>query len=209
MKIRPATTADLYDVSIVHRECFPATEHYTTLMGGGQNRHKNLTGLMYLEYLRAGNPFLVAEDQNKIIGFCMGYFYNSDAMGTFYKKHRWQFVRRTCALLLQGNSLAWRKVSTALTKPFRKEEVGKRMSQDINQPSASLLSIGVLPAYQGKGISSMLVTEYEQVLKQHGVKAYTLSTWPKNYRAIAFYQKMGLRERYRFSNSVKFIKDLE
>ncbi len=36
MKIRPATIDDLYDVSIVHRECFPAAEHYTTLMGGAE-----------------------------------------------------------------------------------------------------------------------------------------------------------------------------
>ncbi len=176
--------------------------------GGGQDKPKNLTELMYTEYLAKDNPFLVAEDQNKIIGFCMGYFYTSDAMSNFYRKYRWQFVRRTCTLLLQGNPLAWKKVLSALTKPLHKEEAGVQITQDINPPSASLLSIGVLPEYQGKGVSRMLVTEYEQLLRKHGVKAYTLSTWPKNERAIAFYKKMGLRERYRFPKRVQFIKDI-
>jgi len=34
MKIRKATMDDIRSVTLVHRECFPKDEHFTTLMGG-------------------------------------------------------------------------------------------------------------------------------------------------------------------------------
>ena len=34
MKIRQATIDDIYSVTLVHCECFPRNEHFTTLMGG-------------------------------------------------------------------------------------------------------------------------------------------------------------------------------
>ncbi len=205
MDIRIATKDDLHGVLYVHQICFPASEHFTTLMGGG---HKNLTELMYLEYLIEDNLFLVAEDKNQIIGFCMGNLYTSKAMGNFYKKYRLQFLCRTCSLLLVGNVLAWKKVVSTLMETLKKKE-GKRLSQDVNRPSASLRSICVLPECRGDGVAQKLVAEFERLLKDRGVKAYTLGTWPGNERAIAFYKKMGLRERFLFEDKVQFIKDLE
>lgn len=58
------------------------------------------------------------------------------------------------------------------------------------QPSFRLLSIGVSPEYQGKGISILLLNQFEEETFDK-VRAYGLSVHINNRRAIAFYQKNG------------------
>ena len=58
------------------------------------------------------------------------------------------------------------------------------------QPSFRLLSIGVYPEYQGKGISILLLNQFEEETFDK-VRAYGLSVHINNRRAIAFYQKNG------------------
>ena len=64
---------------------------------------------MYEAYLREENLFLVAEDQNKIIGFCMGYMHGTKAMDIFYKNNTGTLLKRTLCLLIQGHPLVWKK----------------------------------------------------------------------------------------------------
>ena len=68
MIIRQATLEDMPFVADVHVQCFPKDEHYTTLMGVGNN----LTQKMYEAYLQEENLFLVAEDQIKLSAFVWG-----------------------------------------------------------------------------------------------------------------------------------------
>lgn len=214
--IRPATLSDMYNVSVVHRKCFPAKEHFSTLMGGEELN--NLTELMYKEYLLEDNLFFVAEEKGRIIGFCMGFYYGSKAMQNFYRKYKSLFTRKCFSLLLQGYPLAWKKLNTATLEKYRnlKSKLLHKdctlryilVSEDINIPSASLLSIAVLPEYQGKGVSQMLINEFGQLLRTNGVHAYTLSTWNNNDRAIAFYNRIGMRKRGYKQNILQFIRDL-
>ena len=216
MKIRQATINDIHSVTLVHRECLPKDEHFTTLMGGGK---KDLTSQMYIEYLLEDNLFLVAEDNHHIIGSCMGNMYGSVAMHKFYTKYRGELICRTVMLLLQGHPLAWKKVRDVFKENIRnlsrklmcfqsKSNQEIILRPDINPPTASLLSICVLDTYRGKCISKLLFEAYEQMLKQRGVKAFTLSTWPDNERAIAFYKKEGMHERIHTDSRVQFIKDI-
>ena len=209
MTIRQATLEDMPFVADVHVQCFPKDEHYTTLMGGGDN----LTQKMYEAYLREENLFLVAEDKNKIIGFCMGYMYGSNAMDSFYRDNVGKLFKRTLTLLLHGHPLAWKKVwgimkqliRRILKKPLHN---AIQLTIDRNAPTASLLSIGVLESYRGKGVSTHLFEAYGNLLQSKGVKAFTLSTWVTNNRGIAFYHKVGMRVRQQIDDEIEFIKDL-
>ena len=65
---------------------------------------------MYEAYLREENLFLVAEAQNKIIGFCMGYMHGTKTMDIFYKNKVGTLLKRTLLLLIQGHPLVWKKI---------------------------------------------------------------------------------------------------
>lgn len=214
MIIRKAIVEDMPCVARVHADCFPKDEHFTTLMGGD----KNLTERMYEAYLREDNLFLVAEEGNEIIGFCMGHLYGSKAMDIFYKTNAGALIQRTLVLLLQGHPLAWKKVMGIMEMEWQKM---KRkithapkpkivyLSEDINSPTASLLSICVLKDYRGKGVSTLLFEAYERLLAAKEVKAFTLATWSGNTRGIAFYEKIGMRLRQHRGTYMQFIKDIK
>ena len=214
MTIQQATLEDMPMVEKVHAECFLKDEHFTTLMGEGNN----LTQKMYEAYLQAENLFLVAKDQDKIIGFCMGNMYNTKAMDIFYKNNTGTLLKRTLCLLIQGHPLVWKKVRDIVKTEWQKlkRKITKTpepqityLSDDINKPTASLLSICVLSECRGKGVSVALFQSYEQLLKTRGVKAFTLATWSGNTRGIAFYYKMGMRLRQHRGTYMQFIKDID
>ena len=214
MTIQQATLEDMPMVEKVHAECFLKDEHFTTLMGEGNN----LTQKMYEAYLQAENLFLVAKDQDKIIGFCMGNMYNTKAMDIFYKNNTGTLLKRTLCLLIQGHPLVWKKVRDIVKTEWQKlkrkmtktpEPQITYLSDDINKPTASLLSICVLSECRGKGVSVALFQAYEQLLKKKGVKTFTLSTWSGNTRGIAFYYKLGMRLRQHCGTNMQFIKDID
>lgn len=212
MTIRPAEISDMYNVSAAHRVCFPETQHFTTLMGGGNPN--NLTQMMYTEYLREDNLFLVAENEGNIIGFCMGFLNGSQAMKNFYKRYGLRLAGKTILLLLKGHPLVWEKVLSEAKRVWRRIKPSTRPTKnkktvDSIGLSASLLSICVLPAFQGTGVSRTLICEFEQMLHDRCIKRCSLSTWRDNARAIGFYEKMGYRvSAYYGKDSVLFCKDL-
>ncbi|MGM9826032.1 MAG: GNAT family N-acetyltransferase [Paludibacteraceae bacterium] len=121
-------------------------------------------------------------------------------------------------LLIQGHPLAWKKVRGAIKSEWQK--IKRRithasklkityLSEDVNIPTASLLSIGVLPECRGKGVSVALFQAYDQLLRTRGVKPFTLATWAGNTRGIAFYYKMGMRLRQHRGTYMQFIKDID
>ncbi|MGN0186238.1 MAG: GNAT family N-acetyltransferase [Paludibacteraceae bacterium] len=163
-----------------------------------------MTQKMYEVYLEAENLFLVAENQNEIVGFCMGHMYGTKAMDIFYKNNAGTLIKRTLMLLMQGHPLVWKKVRGIVKSEWQKikrritkapEPEITYLTDDIHTPTASLLSICVLSVCRGKGVSVALFQAYEQLLRTRGVKAFTLATWAGNTRGIAFYYKMGMRLR--------------
>ena len=169
---------------------------------------------MYTEYLQSDDLFVVAEDNSEIIGFCMGFLNGSQAMRDFYKKFGMRLACKTLLLLLKGNSLAWEKVLTKVKSIWRKIKQSKNSNvkykaTNSSELSASLLSICVLPKFQGSGASRTLIEDFEKLLYNRKVKSCYLSTWRDNARAIRFYEKMGYRVcSYYGKDSVLFVRDL-
>lgn len=55
--------------------------------------------------------------------------------------------------------------------------------------NAHITALVVSPDYQGQGLGSSLIQEFEELMQEHQITSITLST--KSYQAEHFYRKMG------------------
>ncbi len=70
-------------------------------------------------------------------------------------------------------------------------EIGRLPSERTSVRVGHLVTIDVLPDWQGRGIGSLLLQEAERRLRQAGARAIVLETAVDNVRAIRFYTKHG------------------
>lgn len=179
MLLRVANLLDLKQVADVHIQCFKGT--FIASFG------HNLVTKYYEEFFNEAPLFVVAEDENKIVGFCMGYKSGSKARSKFIRKNRLRLFFKMLILCLSLNRLAISKCFN-MVKPKRKISAGclKVIAE------ADLLSICVLDNYKGRGLAKKLVADFEQLLVDNDLHDYTLSVYKTNDRAIGFYKKQGL-----------------
>ena len=153
----------------------------------------------YKEYLdRVPELFLVLiNDNNKICGFCMGYYCDYNNYQKNFLKHNFFLIAlRMLGLLFSGNKCAWKKCRTLLKKKNETEIISDKYNQYNVNDKGDLLSICVLPEYRGTGAAAQLISKYEQILLKKAKKICLLSVETKNDRAIKFYEKMDY-EPYR------------
>ncbi len=183
--IRQANFDDLKELAKVHIACFP--DSFSTQIGG------KLLSKMYAEYMMSSPElFLLAEEEGRVIGFVMGYYYGSENyLRRFLKKNLLFFVLKTLFLLLTGNKPSWRKLKAMTKKSSHFTEVDSTINQYKKTEIADLLSICVLDEYRGLGIANKLIDEYERVLIDKKKKVCTLTVANINCRAISFYKKHG------------------
>lgn len=190
--IRQAKKEDLLQICKVHARCFPdsySTQmcRYANIIGGG-----NLLVPFYGEFMKdAPELFLVAANENEIVGFCMGYYMTKQGqIQRFISKNRMKFVWKNILLLMQLNHPAWRKVFNMFSKS----------SPDIIAPSllkipveqrVDLLSICILPEHRGSGLAQQMIEEFLSRSKQQGMKSCHLSVEASNARAISYYERNG------------------
>jgi ribosomal protein S18 acetylase RimI-like enzyme len=74
--------------------------------------------------------------------------------------------------------------------------------------SANLLSICVLPDYEGTGVAGKLIESFQLACKAEGYKRLTLSVLKQNNRAVAFYKKHGWHQSGISGESVRFVLNL-
>lgn len=178
IKYRIASLTDLSSVTKTHIECFPGT--FISSFGN------NLIQNYYKEYIEEDNIFVVAEENNGILGFCMGYRTGSKARNRFMQKNKKRLILRMAWLTLSFNRLAISKCLNFVKSKKTKNEVRKPAAE------GDLLSICVTDKCKGKGVAKKMVEEFEALLKKKGVADYTLSVYKTNQRAINFYKKCGL-----------------
>ena len=194
MKYRIASTEDLPEIANVHITCFPGT--FIASFGN------KLIERYYGEYNNEDNLFIVAEEDNRIQGFCMGYRTGSNARNNFLKKNKLRLVIRMAWLCLTFNKLAISKC-IAFIKP-------KKDSNEVRKTQAEgdLLSICVMDVCKGTGVAMELVSEFEKLLRDKGIADYTLSVYKTNKRAIHFYEKCGLTFYEDRNDEIKMYKKL-
>lgn len=189
---------------MVHAMCFP--DYFLTKLDGGKGK------VLYSLYecsIGENRILITAKDDNKIIGFVMGYVLPNNPRKILVRKHFWLLVRRMLILLLKFDKMAWSRVGKIISGMFRKKARGNDSNQE-EAKRASLLSICVLPEYRGQNISSELIRRFEEGCKDNQVTYYTLSVFKSNKRANAFYEKMGLKvigqgsEEYHYSKELNY-----
>jgi GNAT superfamily N-acetyltransferase len=75
-------------------------------------------------------------------------------------------------------------------------------------PSIGLVVIGVLPNYQGKGLGSLLLREFESRALKEGFRKVHLSVRKDNYQAITAYKRNGWVVSNEGPSELDMFKDL-
>ena len=150
IEYRNATLEDVQEVAKVHILTQP--EYFTSTLG------EDLLSKFYSEYIKEDALFVVAidEDNKKIVGFCMGHYYDSHAELLWEQKYRKQIIKRLAFKCIQFNKLALSRCMRRLVGIFRKG------NENTEQYFSHLLSLGVLTEYRGKHIASDLIDMFEK-----------------------------------------------
>ena len=176
---RDAKESDLANIASLHIDCFNGT--FIASLG------EQLVANYYFEFLKEGDPFVLAFEKDKLIGLCMGYFKGSQGRKMFISNNRTRLGLRVLCLCLSFNKLAISKCWNYLF-PLKKRS---DCSTPRIEAESDLLSICVRKEYRGQGVSKGLTDEFEKRLSRAGKSDVSLSVYKTNTRAIAFYQKLG------------------
>lgn len=196
MIIRPALYSDLKCIAVVHKECFQGT--FISYWG------KSLIEKYYKEFYEEKPLFVVAEEGDEVVGFCMGYQSGSKAKKNFIRKNFIQLASRMIVLCLSFNCLVIKKCFSLF--PFKHDN--RSISNEVQMPSADLLSICVKDPYKGRGVAKNLIDAFESLLLKNGLPDYSLSVYKNNVRAIRFYEKMGFYVIQETADEFKMYKQL-
>ena len=172
---RDAVETDMPAVARLHELCFKGT--FIASLG------ESLIADYYREFLQEGGPFVLALDEEKLVGLCMGYYTGSAARNAFVSKNKGRLIRRLLVLCLSLNKVAIKKCFGYL--------FSRKRASAAPRAEADLLSICVLDEYRGQKVSRRLLEAFEERVIGAGKKDVTLSVYKSNGRAIAFYKKMG------------------
>lgn len=192
---RLAEARDMAQIAETHIECFPG--YFITSLG------RKLIQNYYHTFWRENNLFVVAEDKEEIIGFCMGYINGSNARSIFINENLYRLIWRLFGLCMTFNLLT-------IKKCFNIKNLNLKTSKHINKQVAAgnLLSICVKQEYRGFGVSKALVQNFENLLREKNLEDYTLSVYVTNEEAIRFYTKSGMTIIATMDGEHKFYKKL-
>jgi ribosomal protein S18 acetylase RimI-like enzyme len=195
MKVVYSKKKDLEKIAICHKLAFP--DSITTKLGV-----KAIVGMMNW-YLSSESKFLFHIDlDDKIIGFCGGYIKDGSDIGSATGMTQFGFKSVALSLLskpwLMFHPEVRKKYSFILTNLLRKVGLKKHKSMALSATeqnnellTAGLVVIGVHPNWQGKGIGTILQTEFEAKARSMGAKCLQLSVRTSNNQAIKSYQRNG------------------
>ena len=196
MQYRVAEEKDMSEIAKVHMECFP--EYFTTLFG------QKLLTAYYKEFYEEAPLFVIAENKEQIVGFCMGYKRGtSKAKNEFINKNRYKLAFRMAYLCITLNRLAIKKCVQFI---FEKLKITRIKQNHVTEADGDLLSICVKKEYRGQGVSTQLIKMFEQTLKDNGMHSYVLSVYKTNASARVFYEKNGLVLKNETDDELKFFK---
>jgi ribosomal protein S18 acetylase RimI-like enzyme len=139
----------------------------------------------YRGFIRVEEGILiVAEAPHGVVGFVGG---TSDQAG-FYSK---LFHGRKRQFIFEAGIAAVRHPS-AIPRLFRARRRSRGQLETL--PGACLMTLGVSPGLEGKGIGKSLVRGFAQSLNSRGIGTYSLTTdADANDRTNGFYRSLGLR----------------
>ncbi len=133
---------------------------------------------------------ICATDENEnIIGFSVGCQHSKG----FHKK---LIKQNFLPFMLQGISILFSNPKAIIRLS---NNLGKNSNVEDNGNYAELLSIGVLPSHNGKGIGKELIAKFEEEAIKRGCAEMTLTTdFNENNKVLEFYKGTGYDIYYEF-----------
>jgi ribosomal protein S18 acetylase RimI-like enzyme len=203
VKITKAQEVHIPDMAQCHIKSFPG--RFMTEMG-----HRWLCALYRFFISHNGSICQVAVDtDDKVIGLAVGGEQNI----------REEFLSSTMFHYL--HLIFWKFLSKQLVRRVLLQELAGKLSRKYNDNhsvniktlndevrSGNLLSICVLPDYEGTGVAGRLIESFQLACKAEGYQRLTLSVDKENSRAVAFYKKHGWRQSGINGESIRFVLDL-
>ena len=175
MTVRKATTADLPTIVDVHLASFSG--FFLTFLG------PRFLRILYRQMIeREVGVMLVCEEAGRVVGFAGGVTQQAGFYSQLVRHNVWSFGLASVGAVFRRPAILPR-----LLRALRRPGEARQSAAD-----ACLLSIGVDPAVQGKGIGRTLVDAVCKELRQKGCSAVCLTTDRcNNLKANRFYQGLG------------------
>ena len=175
MTIHRAIPADILRIVKVHIASFPG--FFLTFLG------PRFLRLLYTALMeRDGGVLLVAKKDAQVAGFVGGVLKQQGFYSQLVKQHKWRFGISCFAAIAKRPRIVPR-----LFRALRRSSEAKQSAAQ-----ACLMSIGVDPTIQGKGIGRALVTAFCEELRKKGCPSVCLTTDKvDNEKTNCFYQGLG------------------
>lgn len=189
-KVDKANGKDIDRIAICHIAAFP-------------NSLSSVLGLDYLRvmlrwYIVSENAFLLLIKENDLcLGYCGGMIRRTSGMGSASSMAQYSFKAATIAFIKKPWLIAHPEIRAKfyfILKNIFLRLGGKEKSSgkvEEFEPRSSLVVIGVNPADQGRGYSSLLLCEFERISLEMGFNRMSLSVRSDNTVAIKAYSKNG------------------
>lgn len=162
-----------------------------------------------------GTIAIGAYDQEKLVGFILCTKNKSQVMDNFYKDNLFFMINNVVLQVLKMNKVIISglksrfkigvNVITSLVFPKKTQPEPENKKTSIAEDTR-LLSIAVLPQYQGTGLSKGMMTFFHNFLIENNIDAVGLSVKSGNTRAIKFYEKMGWDVEWTEKETMYFVK---
>lgn len=202
-RYRLAKIYDLDEIAEIHIKEF--SDYFLTAFG------KELIYKFYKCYLENKEIFVVAENEEKILGFILGSS-DSNSRKNFFKENFNKISLIILKELLKGNKVLWggiwRRVSFIREAFIMKLSYKKTNKKVVENKTQRLLSIAIRKDFQGKNIAYNMEKFFCKKLLENNIKEVGLSVKNGNERAIYFYTKCGYKIEREEEKSIYFIKNL-
>ena len=189
---RNVNDKDLLQIAKIHKEQFP--DHYLGKFS------VSLLHKFYKNLYEGNFIFLVAEDNNQIVGFVLGGDLQLilGKLNDFVKNYSSHYILE---ILVRPNT--WKDSVMKFWSRFIKKPTGEYNLDDIEK--YTILSIATAKAMQGKGLGSGLIKAFEKELLPYGNR-YMISVREANDNAIRFYEKNGFVVENKLRDEFQMVK---
>lgn len=185
------TKNNINEVCKLHRIAY-LEDHFSSHFSDDMLKH------YYLELIKGNEQFcLIAFDPD---GQAVGFVISGLDLNNNVKKFVNQNIFAISKITFFNPKFIYPKIKSLFTR-FSKERWQSKADYRV-------LSIAVNPSYQGEGIGRLILKEIETRYKFNKINKYGLSVKKSNYKATAFYVKLGFNLEHYDKKSAYYIKDI-
>lgn len=176
MKFRTVKISESKALSEIHIKSFK--DFFLTSLGG------RFLNTYYKSCIKSNESIAICaiNENENIIGFSVGCVHSKG----FHKR---LIKQNLLVFMLQGIIILFSKPKAIIRLV---NNLGKNTDENDNGNYAELLSIGVLPKYNGQGIGKELIKRFEEEAINKGCTEMALTTdFNKNNKVLDFYKSTG------------------